>query len=215
MSTEKVWFEDLVGFLNNTNYFHIIPTGMMTLEEKLNAIVRFFVYLGVILALLKQQYVYLFFGIVAGMFSIIIYKYEQAQRKRAEKFLEKHELDIVDNQVCSRSTVENPFMNPSVMDITDNPERPKACNWTDERIQQGVETNFEERLFRDVGDLYGKTASQRQFYTVPATTIPNDQDGFAKWCYGSAASCKEGNGEQCYNNLLDDVQRRPGMNSAA
>lgn len=104
-------------------------------------------------------------------------------------------------------------MNPSIADITDNPHRPSACHVENEKVQQVVEQNFESRLFQDVGDIYGKQASQRQFYTMPATTIPNDQDSFAKWCYGSGPSCKEGNGDQCFNNLMDDVQRRPGQNS--
>ena len=31
------------------------------------------------------------------------------------------------------------------------------------------------------------------FYTTPNTTIPNDQDKFAKFCYGNMPSNKENN----------------------
>ena len=44
---------------------------------------------------------------------------------------------------------------------------------------------------RDVGDLYGKSNDQRQYYTMPSTTIPNNQTSFAKWCYGVGPTCKE------------------------
>jgi hypothetical protein len=153
----------------------------------------------------------MFFGIIAILVSIVLYKFELSNRLKTEKFLEKNNIDIVDNKVCVRSTVDNPFMNPSIIDITENPERPSACTLQNNGIQEVVEKNFEAKLFRDVGDLYGKMSSQRQFYTMPSTTIPNDQDGFAKWCYGTGASCKEGNGMKCYDNLIEDVQRRPGQ----
>jgi hypothetical protein len=144
------------------------------------------------------------------MISIVLYQFERKRQIQTEKFLESNNIDIVDNKVCSRSTVHNPFMNPSLVDIHENPDRPSACTLGNTKVTDTIEKNFEANLFRDVGDLYGRMSSQRQFYTVPSTTIPNDQDGFAKWCYGTGPSCKEGNGQQCYENLMDDVQRRPG-----
>ena len=209
---EKIWYEDLVGFLSNNNYYRIIPIQTMTLEEKLNALVRFFIYLGLVLALIRSNYKYLFFGIVACMISVLLFEFEKKKRINTEKFLEKHNIDIVDNKVCARSTVENPFMNPSIVDIVENPTRPSACTIHDDKINEIVEQNFEKNMFRDVSDLYGKMSSQRQFYTVPSTTIPNDQESFAKWCYGTSPSCKEGNGQQCYDNIIEDVQRRTLQN---
>jgi hypothetical protein len=35
--------------------------------------------------------------------------------------------------------------------------------------------------------------SMRNFYTNPSTTIPNDQEGFANFCFGDMISAKEGN----------------------
>ena len=37
----------------------------------------------------------------------------------------------------------------------------------------------------------------------PNTTIPNDQESFAKWCYEVPKTCKEGNGNQCVANNSD------------
>jgi hypothetical protein len=197
-----IWYEDLSQFLGPNTYFIIAPSNDMTLEEKLNAIVRFFLYLGVFLAIFHRDSRYLFFGIIAGGVSIVLYNHEQKLKAQAERFLEKKDLDIVDNKVCVRSTVENPFMNPSVYDIGASPDRPPACASAEHpRIQTAIEDNFTARLFRDVGDLYGKNASQREFYTVPNTTIPNNQTGFAEWLYGKGASCKENNGDQCVDNI--------------
>jgi hypothetical protein len=37
---------------------------------------------------------------------------------------------------------------------------------------------------------------------MPSTTIPNNQEAFSKWLYYRKESCKEGNGEQCFNNIM-------------
>lgn len=198
---QPIWYENVKGFITADNYFIIFPSSGMTIEEKLNAIVRLFIYTGVALAVFNKDSRYLFFGIIACIVSILLYNHEQKLKAAAERFLEKEDLDIVNNKVCVRSTVDNPFMNPSVYDIGASPSRPPACNSVDEpRIQATIENNFNARLFRDVGDLYGKNASQREFYTVPNTSIPNDQGAFAEWLYGRGASCKEGNGERCILN---------------
>jgi hypothetical protein len=42
-----------------------------------------------------------------------------------------------------------------------------------------------------VDDLFNRNTSQRQFYTTPVTTIPNDQTGFARWLYKLPETCKE------------------------
>lgn len=199
--SSKIWYEDIVGTFAADNYYIILPTSSMTLEEKLNAIVRFFVYLGVLLALVRSDYKYLFFGIIAGVVSIVLYNYELSNRKRAEKFLEDRALDIVDNKVCARTTVDNPFMNPSIADLTDEPDRPAACRAVDNPVlQTAIEQNFSERLFKDANDIYGREASQRQFYTVPSTTYPNEGVTFAEWLYGRGPTCKEENGLQCERN---------------
>lgn len=196
-----IWYEDLAAFMSIDNYYIILPAANMSLEEKLNAIVRFFIYLGVFLAIVRADYRFLFFGIIAALLSVILYNKERQDKRKAEKFLQERNMAIVDNKVCTQSTVENPFMNPSVFEIGANPQRPEACPLAAPGVAETVETNFNERLFQDVSDLYGKYASQRQYYTVPSTTIPNDQGSFAEWCYGSGPTCKErGGGAACYRN---------------
>lgn len=205
--SEKIWYEDLASFMRLDNYYVILPMQNMTLEEKLNSLVRFFIYLGVFLALVKHDARYLFFGIVAAMISIALYEMEQRKKKSVETFLEKNQIDVVNNEVCVRSTVDNPFMNPSVFDLGHNPTRPAACDVEHPKVQDTIDKNFNARLFKDVGDLYGKMSSQREFYTVPSTTIPNDQTSFAEWLYGKGPTCKEGNGFSCNQNLYRPIVR--------
>ena len=204
MINEKIWYEDLKGSFSPSNYFIVIPSKDMTLEEKINSIVRFFIYFGIILALVCSNYKYLFFGIIACLLSLVIYQYEKTVKEEKAKFMDDKNLTIVNNDLCTKSTVDNPFMNSSIIDYADNPNRPKACDVDNEGIKKVVESNFNKNLFKNVSDLYGKMSSQRQYYTMPSTTIPNDRDSFMKWRFSpmvESQSCKEGDGLQCYRNL--------------
>lgn len=186
---EKIWYDDIAGFISAQTYHVILPTDGMSLEEKLNAVVRFFAYLGVLLALLRNDYRYLFLGIIAALLSIVLYRFEDMQRVHAERFLHEQDLTVVDNRVCVRSTVDNPMMNPTIVDISDS--KPPACPLDNEEVSKTVNDNLASRLWKDAGDIFDRTASQRQFYTVSSTVIPNDQGGLASWLYGASASRKE------------------------
>lgn len=213
--TEKIWYDDIGGFITAENYFIILPATDMTFEEKINALLRFFVYFGLLLSLLKANLKYMFFGIIAAVVSVFIVEFDKKQKQKVDQFLVKNNLDVVGDTVCARSTVDNPFMNPTISDITYNPDRPPACNTSDPQVQLQIESNFNKRLFKDVGDLYGKMSSQREFYTVPSTTIPNNQTEFAEWLYGTGSTCKEGNGMQCSKNIdVNYTHLRAGASAA-
>lgn len=198
---ESIWYENIYDLFNPTNYYKIIPIREMNLQEKLNALVRFFVYLGILLALINSNYKYLFLGIIAGLLSIIINNFEAKKKEETEKYLEKKNLTIVDNKVCARSTVENPFMNLSIADISLNPDHPQACDVDNYQVRKTMSKNFYSHVFRDVNDIYSKDASERQFYTMPCTKVANDQSDFANWLYNRGSSCKDGNAEQCMRNI--------------
>ena len=58
-------------------------------------------------------------------------------------------------------------------------------------------SNIDEKLFKDLGDSVVFDNSMRQFTSNPATEIPNDQNAFAKYCYGDMPSCKAGDNIAC------------------
>lgn len=112
------------------------------------------------------------------------------------------EMKKYNDATCRKPTRDNPFMNPTITDYNvDDP--PQACNADDEDIKDEIKMNFNKDLYRNVEDLWEKKNSQRQFYTLPTTSVPNDQDGFAKWLYKSPYTCKEDN-MQCLK--YDDVR---------
>jgi hypothetical protein len=160
-------------------------------------------YFGLLLSLIRSDTRYLMFPIVAAGLSIVIYKFEKKQKTIIEKDLEKRDLDIVNNKVCTRVTVENPFMNPSIADLTFNPEKPGACDITHATVHKNIDDKFNATVFQDVNDIFNNKASQRQFYTLPSTTIPNNREGLLDWLYNRGSSCKQGNGDQCWRNRVN------------
>lgn len=110
------------------------------------------------------------------------------------------DIQLYKNVECRKSTVDNSFMNLSITDFnTENV--PVACNANDEDIKKDMELKFNEDMYRDIEDVFDKKNSQRQFYTV-AHNIPNDMEGFARWCYKFPPTCKT-NQERClrYDDL--------------
>jgi hypothetical protein len=123
-------------------------------------------------------------------------------------------------------TVTNPMMNVLLPEIAYDPERNQAAPAYNPKIEKEINhttevasvLDFEPRtiteaeklrkkLFADLGDKYEFDDSMRSFYTNPSTTIPNDQQAFAEFCYGSMISCKEGNEFACqrFNPVLGGV----------
>jgi hypothetical protein len=115
---------------------------------------------------------------------------------------------------CTRPTIDNPFMNVTMKDYLNIDksskmivDRPEACDINDQGIQKEMNNAFNNNLFKDVNDIFGKMNSQRQFYTMPSTTIPNAQNEFAKWLYLNPKTCKE---DQDYCNPYEDLRaKRP------
>jgi hypothetical protein len=133
------------------------------------------------------------------------------QPNNPESLLTIDEMIDHEKNTCRRPTVDNPFMNPNITEYNDT-HTVAACNADDEEINEEMEVNFNHDLFRDVDELWERENSQRQFYTIPNTQVPNNQVEFAKWLYKlpPGSNCKEdASGGAClrYENLKS--QRDP------
>jgi hypothetical protein len=101
--------------------------------------------------------------------------------------------------VVTRPTPANPFMNVLLNEITYNPTRPSADFATDPNNQALLDDFFRVQWTSDPTDVFGKTQGQRQFYTMPSTSIPNDQGSYQNWLYLiPGKTCKEGGRSACY-----------------
>lgn len=193
---DPFWLNDYKILFYKENISDFFPTYDMTLIEKLNAIFRMSIYLSILLYLFSNNYLYLYIFIIIGGITIFIY-YNQKNNMELyfnsipnspENIIQKDYIER--EQVDIKPTTSNPFMNINL--ITDDKEKPAPePSWNNEKLQKEINNKFGYNLYRDVGDLYGKSNSQRQYYTAPSTTIPNNQTAFAKWCYSVGPTCKE------------------------
>jgi len=218
--SDPFWYSDPKILVEADRLTDFFPSPDMTPLEQLNAIVRFCVYLSLLLTILKNNAQYLFLAIASFVVTYLVYAYDPNMRLH-KKFERVETYDIYQNRKKERAevnyvrpTIDNPFMNPTLVDIKENPNRDSYSRKSfinNAEIEKDIEDKFNYNLYQDVNDVYGRKNSQRQYYTVPSTTIPNDRDTFAKWLYGNPASCKEGNGKQCEQNMRRNLDGESRM----
>jgi len=100
------------------------------------------------------------------------------------------EANEYNDAVCRKPTKNNPLMNPDITDYGSG-DVPVASNSNDEDIKDQINVNFNHELFRDIDEIWERENSQRQFYTIPNTAVPNNQTEVAKWLYRIPETCKE------------------------
>jgi hypothetical protein len=167
--------------------------------------------LGIITTLvLKNTMVMIVLLGVAGLYSIPsiwtlvdIQTTREAFTDAAPKKEEPHELYDVIGRGAAPATLtlpsaRNPFMNVLIDEIKYNPTRPMAASVTDPSVRVGLDDFFRTEFYSDPTDVFGKTQSQRQFITMPSTSIPSDRQSYQDWLYKiPGKTCKEGGREAC------------------
>lgn len=92
---------------------------------------------------------------------------------------------------CLPPTQSNPFGNVMIPEMQ-KPRR-RACSRQDQPFHaQHVNRAFQSTQNVSQSDVFSTHASQRQFFTMPWTTVPNDTRGdFANWLYDTPPILKE------------------------
>jgi len=205
---DPFWFKEPKIIFQSDRLIEFIPKKDMSYNEKLNAILRFGIYLSIILFFINQNFLVFYIPIFLAVFTYFLHenhiKNENKKRKLIrENFQNQNKYRSLG---CVKPTIRNPFMNAMLTDIKYNPKRLPACNsYNSSKIRNDIESAFDNNLYKNLGDIYGRENSQRQFYTMPSTTIPNDQEMFAKWLYQTPGTCKDGNSSQCVANMYDPI----------
>ena len=215
MVNDQFWSDNINVLFNKRRLIEFFPTKDMSRAEKLNAISRLSIYLGVLLFLYKGQFWALYIPLIGLAFCLFLYKTSKKSDEIAQEDIIRtdvypdkqsvNEPDSVYNQECVMPTKDNPFMNFTVNQYLDDPERPPACDYN--QVKPMVDNNFNFNLYKDVADVFEKNNSQRQFYTTPYTTASNDQTAFANWLYKTGPTCKES--EDCYR--YEDLRSNRGI----
>lgn len=201
---DKFWFEQPSIIFNLDRLSEFFPNEEMNYNEKLNSILRFSIYLSVLLMIIKNNYLYVYICIVFIVLTYLLYlqnKKTKKHDKTTELFQSSKQDDMNGKQYMKNTyvmpTKENPFMNLLVSDMKYNPTH-KACKHN-KNIKQQIEKKFNNNLYKDISDVYNRDHSQRQYYTMPSTSLANEQGQFANWLYKVPTTCKSGNGTDCAN----------------
>ncbi len=95
-------------------------------------------------------------------------------------------------------TPNNPFMNVLADQYKYETFRPSAADPTAPDVKQSLDDYFRIQWFSDPTDVFGRNQGQRQFYTMPSTSVPSDRKSYQEWLYKiPGKTCKEGNGAAC------------------
>ena len=217
------WLNEPTILFNKKYITDIWPNSTMTNMEKLNAISRFVILASLLGYLITLNMGIIFVGIITLAVIAILYHVQSnkiiADEKAKElppKIKESFTNAILYNEVKDDYTSpkeNNPMMNVLLPEISYNPTRNEAAPAFNSEVEKNinnstkdyvVDSSFSDestkqkeyikrKLFSDLGDSYTFDDSMRNFYTNPNTTIPNDQGGFANFCFGDMISAKEGN----------------------
>jgi len=196
---EQPWFKNPLH-LAARNRIHVFwPLAKQDPVERLNAATRFIIYALCILYLINRDVRVVYLGltvilVMATMF--IVGGVKEGMRPAA--FMNEGSIFGFNKEKCTQPTIDNPMGNVLLNEYTDNAKRPAACYYP--TVKDKVKSLLKQNVPIDQADIYSsRNQSFRAFYSMPSTTIPNDQEAFARAAYGSAVdkTCRNDNGS-CY-----------------
>lgn len=220
------WSIDPNVLLRQPYIFEFFPVDTMTYNQKLNAISRVVIILGVVGYFVTGNLRILIVALMTLGAIFMLHFYQERETQKSKKIIEEHfenQADEIykqynykkDPTVFQEPTSENPFSNVLIPDINYNPNKKPAppcfnANVNEQILKQAKQLvsdlnpgqpDISDKLFKDLGEQYVFEQSLRQFNSNPATTVPNDQKAFAEFCYGSMVSSKDGNPFALARNL--------------
>lgn len=230
-STDKIkpyppfWTEDPNVLFNKDYVFEFYPTPNMTYYQKLNTITRVVLLISILLFLFTRNlWIFLVTGIT--LFAIYVYYLNsktdnikkhllEGYSNPAQVYLKKNGTIPSDIEIFETPSTKNPFSNVLVPDIEYNPNRKAAPPITEQQVSDVIlqrakdlvqeqnpgQPNIADKLFTNLNDKWDFEQSLRPFHSTANTTVPNDQGGFADFCYGQMTSTKEGNLFSAVRNL--------------
>jgi hypothetical protein len=196
----RFWLDSPVAVLfDAASLWDFLPRGggadPPDLADQLNRVMRLAAYFAAAMMLLGRMPAAVFAVVLAAVFTYAVHASSQRTTEDDEGFVQH-------GAACRRPVKHNPFMNPLPFE---DPLLPRACDVDDPGIRRESKRLFDQDLYRDVSDVFHRIASDRQYYTVPVTTVPNDQTTFARWLYDAGPTCKEDQ-RRCRVRDFDDIR---------
>jgi len=222
------WSEDPNVLFQSNYVLEFFPVDTMSFNQKLNSLTRLVIIMTLIAYIFTgKDRVLVVSGISLLCIFLLHYSTKQSEgfyngNSPYEKSYNRHgpliDLDVNKNQY-QESDPSNPLSNVLINDYDYNPQKKPAppsftkngnetiLDETKKQVQllNPGQPDIDKKLFQSVTDNLELEQSMRQFYSTANTTIPNDQAGFAEFCYGDMISAKEG-------NMFASVRNNPRYN---
>ena len=212
METTTFWINNPAILFKQNQIKQIWPKQSMSRNEKINAITRLVIILTILGYFVTNSLNFFITGaITLGVIVLLYYaksiKLDTNKDKIKEAFTNPNVYNAVKSNFTN-PTDKNPLMNVLLPEIKDDPKRKMAAPAYNSEVEKQINNETEDfvvsnfnndkqlkkKLFSTLGDSFEfEDFAQHNFYATPNTTIPNDQHGFAEFCYGSRVSGKEGN----------------------
>lgn len=172
---ERLWIHDPSILFSKATWFKFVPMSYMDVPTAMNALVRFTTYFSIILSITTNPRYILAIPLVL-VFTVIACNVFPNVRS-LEAFTTKVN-EVV--QKYTMPTSKNPFMNPLLTEITDNPKRDPAAPVSSNAVKRQIEKSAQQTsdIYMDTSDRFDLAQSLRTFHSVHSGTIPTDQDGF-------------------------------------
>lgn len=195
---DDIWYNDFNIIIEHPMEF--FPSKDMSNNERMNAFVRLSLYISVLLCLYHKKYVFLY--IFVGVLILTYYISNNNVENFTQETLPKK---------CKSPSIANPFMNTTMEDYLNTDKDGKIINPGElcqdlKYMKKDIDEKFNNNLYNDVDDLFGKNNSQRQFYTANTELIPDMDGNFKNWLY------KPSN-DNVKNNLFHNDLRRSRSNN--
>ena len=213
----KFWLEDPAILMKQDEITKMWPSAKTNINEKLNAMTRLIVAFTLISYTITHKIKVAISGMITIVAVVILYYVNKANMvQKLRDVIQREGFDVNikekgDNcNLTTQPTPSNPLMNVMLHEIHDDPDRKPAARSFDpvtegqinEATKEFVSGNFDDKnirskLFDDLGDTLTFDRSMRAWHPTANTQIPNDQKGFAEFCYGDMVSCKDGHELAC------------------
>lgn len=215
--SENLWIKNPAILLDKEHITELWPRTDMDMVYKINAITRLIIILTFLGYLVTRSFKLIITCMITlGVLIFLYYSKKQEKIKlpkvkdiKKEGFTNPELYKAMKNNF-TQPTKSNPLMNVELPEINENPGRnpaapafnPAVIEDINEKTKlQIIENNGgNQNLFKNLGENIIFDHSMRNFYSTANTQVPNDQTGFAEFCYGNMPSCKEGNEFACTKN---------------
>ena len=195
--TTGIWFKEPIDFFSFSKLFEVYPSEELNMEERLNAYLRLAIYLSLGYYIASRDVKVFSVPVIVMILSYVYYMSVHENYVQYEQLRNEPQMRGKTAKGCEYPKEDNPFMNVLMNEYVENPQRNEACDVDNVKVKNLINDKYYKDTYRDIDDVFDKKSSFRNFYTMPNTTIPNNQEDYANWLYGiKEKTHKEGNGNR-------------------